>query len=320
MNEIRRMIQSKEPHMDKTALKYFTNYFYVLSQEKMVGVDLEKIIDNALSIAPKIIFYDKGDEMYEKLGPDSKGTRDVETKSIYVRNDLERPLKEIITYHEIHHVAQTNQESGCVGINQSENLGRMIMEAQTEYFAEKVYCRIHNVKFEEKEIPTQKLRMKSGGTIISPLHNYEMYDAYLSKLAIIFDVPKEFFVAINYLYENDMGLMQLKQRFIEAKAKYNLPFDSFEDFMYPGDYAYVVDLLSYIKNEDKELLLKGGETAGVRIYKKKGETLSQEKQLRYLDSFDNDCFHCLHKAKGRYEEFFRYIVKDSSREIIMQTL
>ena len=49
-------------------------------------------------------------------------------------------------------------------------------------FAEEVYKIIHNVKFEERHIPTENLRMQSGGTIVSSLHNYEMYDNLLTKL------------------------------------------------------------------------------------------------------------------------------------------
>ena len=39
-------------------------------------------------------------------------------------------------YHEIHHAAQTNRKNDRTGINQKGNLGRLILEAQTQYFAE----------------------------------------------------------------------------------------------------------------------------------------------------------------------------------------
>ena len=55
------------------------------------------------------------------------------------------------------------------------------MEAQTQWFAEEVYKSIHNVDFKEKEIPSENLRMQCGGTVVSSLHNYELYDSMLSK-------------------------------------------------------------------------------------------------------------------------------------------
>ena len=74
------------------------------------------------------------------------------------------------------------------------------MEAQTQYFAEKIYSEIHGVSFDEKRIPSENLRMINNGTVISNLHNYEMYDTLLNKLAIMIDVSKDYFVSINFLY------------------------------------------------------------------------------------------------------------------------
>ena len=69
--------------------------------------------------------------------------------------EFDEDLKEMIVYHEIHHAAQTSDEmskrsdGGC-GIYQNLGVGRMIMEAQTEWFAEEVYKTIHKTDFEEK--------------------------------------------------------------------------------------------------------------------------------------------------------------------------
>lgn len=65
-------------------------------------------------------------------------------------------------------------------------------EILREWFAEEVYKNIHNVDFQEKEIPSENLRMQSGGTVVSSLHNYELYDSMLSKLSIIIEEPKSF--------------------------------------------------------------------------------------------------------------------------------
>ena len=41
------------------------------------------------------------------------------------------------------------------------------MEAQTQYFAEEIYEEMHGVKFEERKIPSESLRMASGGVVVS---------------------------------------------------------------------------------------------------------------------------------------------------------
>ena len=69
-------------------------------------------------------------------------------------------------YHEIHHAAQTNRKNDRTGINQKGNLGRLILEAQTQYFAEIVYQRIHHVQFENKQIPSEESRMHKRGIIL----------------------------------------------------------------------------------------------------------------------------------------------------------
>ena len=199
--EIKEYIYNKKANIDSATLEYFTNYFYVLSNNpQILGTNsIEKLIDNALIYASKIVFYDQNSEIYKELGPDCKGLREPKSKIIYVRKDLEEPLREITIYHELHHAVQTNPLNEEVGINQNSNFGRMIMEAQTQYFSEKVYQEVHNVNFEEKDILSENIRMMNGGIITSSLHNYEMYDSILSKLSTILDVSKDFFVSINYL-------------------------------------------------------------------------------------------------------------------------
>ena len=213
--EIKEYIYNKKANIDSATLEYFTNYFYVLSNNpQILGTNsIEKLIDNALIYASKIVFYDQNSEIYKELGPDCKGLREPKSKIIYVRKDLEDPLREITIYHELHHAVQTNPLNEEVGINQNSNFGRMIMEAQTQYFSEKVYQEVHNVNFEEKDILSENIRMMNGGIITSSLHNYEMYDSILSKLSTILDVSKDFFVSINYLYENNVGINKLKQTY-----------------------------------------------------------------------------------------------------------
>lgn len=316
-DEIRNIINSKNQNIDNQTLEYFINYFFVLSNKQNIiqNMDINSLIDNAL-LYNKIKFYDEKDDIYKYLGPDCKGLREHKFRTIFVRKDLQQHLKEIIIYHELHHAVQTNPQNNNVGINQETNFGRLIMEAQTQYFAEEVYKAIHSVQFEEKDIPSENLRMIKGGTIKSSMHNYEMYDSILNKLSILLDVSKDFFVYINFLYENGMNL--LKQRYNEMKNKYKFPY-TFEDFMFRIDYIYCTDLLAYKENPDKENILKGKETNDKYIiYKNKSTNISLKKQFEVLDDIDRKYFLCLFDNNGDYISFLKYICKNETKNIINQ--
>ena len=283
--KIKKLISDKNNNLDNQTLMYFTNYFYVLVKDGLIpnGITLEDLIDNAIRYASKVEFYDENHRVYLENGPDAKGLRDPDTKTIYIRGNLEDPLKEITIYHELHHAVQTNPQNNEVGINQESNIGRLIMEAQTQYFAEKIYSEIHGVSFDEKRIPSENLRMINNGTVISNLHNYEMYDTLLNKLAIMIDVSKDYFVSINFLYKNNEGLKDLERKYNEARAKYKLPYD-FEGLLLLLDYIYCVDLMAYKDNPDKQTILSGKETeSGYEIHPEKYFKLSLQSIKIFLN-------------------------------------
>ena len=270
--------------------------------------------------ASKIEFYDEESWVYKKYGKDSKGLRDEESKTIYIRKDLPDELREMIVYHELHHAVQTNPLNNEVGINQVDNVGRLIMEAQTQYFAEVVYDEIHGVKFQEREIPSENLRMLPGGTVVSRLHNYEMYDCMLSKLAIVFDVDKDFFVRINYFFKDNEGLNILRKKYEEVKEKYGFSYD-FETMLFNLDYIYCVDLVAYIDGLDKDVILGGGETdTAYRIWPNKGVKLSLGLQKKLIDNFDSCFFMDLLNVRGNYIDFSKYVIDNKNRKIINDSL
>ncbi len=312
-DQIKKMILEKKNDIDDQTLYYYTNYFYVLVERNLIpeGIKLEDLIENGLYFSRKIVFYDEGSDVYKRLGPDTKGLCDPETKNLYIRNDLKEPLREMTIYHEFHHAVQTNKNTGDKGINQNFYVGRMIMEAQTQWFAEEVYKTIHNVEYGEREISSEQLRMLGNGRVISALHNYEMYDAMLSKLAILLDVPKDFFVTINFLYDQNKGYYILKDKYEEKAKEKNLPL-SFYNMLYKLDYTYVVDYLAYIENEDKETILSGKETEKIGIYDQ-GESLSLEKQRRYIKEFDFFLVMALIDNGFEYKDFLKYIIDDYVR-------
>lgn len=326
--EIKNYIVNKSNIFSETELEYIINYFEVLSNNPQIlgNVKLEDLIDNALLILKGIVFYEIGDENYMKLnvGPDVKGKKNDDDGKIYIRNNLGEPLREITLYHELHHVVQTNTENNNkVGIMSDANsddydcYGRLIMEGQTQYFAEKVYEEIHNVTFEEREIQSENLRMKGGGTIVSSLHNYELYDAMLSKLAIYLGVSKDFFVKINYMFKDKRGLKELEQLFNYTKEKKNRTL-SFNRTMYLLDYIYTVDYMAYIDNPDKAVLLSGGETKEsyeIHSVLSQGETLSFNKAFMYISSLERTMLANL-LEENDYRLFIKYLMDNQLREQI----
>ena len=322
LTDIKNSIRSKKSDIDNLTLDYYANYFYVLSNNPQIlgSNDIDQLIANGLLYASKIEFYDKDSEIYQELGPDCKGLREPKKKIIYIRKDLEEPLREMVIYHELHHAVQTNPKNNEVGLNQESNIARMIMEAQTQYFAEKVYSEIHQVTFPERDIPSEDLRMLSGGTITSSLHNYEMYDSILSKMAIILNVSKDFFVAINFLCENNSGLNKLKEVYEKAQKVYKFPY-SFAELMFKLDYIYCVDLLAYKNNPDKEVILQGRETDGeYEIHPNKGAKLSLKRQFATLYDLDYQYFLCLLDAKVDFINFARYLFANKTRNVVSEIL
>lgn len=318
--EIKNLIRQKNNNLDEQTLTYFTNYFYILVkvEVKPAGIRLEDLIDNALKYASKIEFYNEHHKIYLENGGDTKGLRDSETKTIFIRDNLPEPLREMTVYHELHHAAQTNPENDMVGINQESNIGRLIMEAQAQYFAEKIYQEIHGIQFEEREILSEALRMLENGVVVSSLHNYEMYDNLLSKLAIILNVSKDYFVSINYLYKDNVGLKDLEQKYNEVREKLKLPYD-FNSLLLIFDYIYCVDLLAYKKNDDREIILSGQETENVyEIHPNQGLKMSLKKQRDFLNQFDVDYFLALEQNGGNFIEFSRFVVDNEKRALIEQ--
>lgn len=319
--EIKNLIKEKKSDIDSTTLKYFTNYFYVLAKGNFIpsNIDIKELIENALVYASKIEFYDKNHRISLEKGEDIKGFREPETKTIFIKDKLGAPLKEMMIYHELHHAVQTNPLNDQVGINQESNIGKLIMEAQTQYFAEKVYSEVYGINFEEKQIKTEDLKMLPSGIIVSNLHNYELYDNILSKLAILLGVSKDYFVIINFLYKENIGLKDLENKYNEARQKYNLPYD-FENLLYITDYIFAVNIMGYVDNPDKKTILVGKTTAPYEIHPNKMSSLSLLNQRIHINSFDNANFLALFQNDGNFNDFARYIVDIKTRETINSIL
>ena len=326
--QIKKILISKKNDIDETTLKFLANYFTVVVTRNVIpdGMNIDELMDNVLRMG-KIIFFKDDDPITEIYGNNFKGKRDTKNQTLYVRDSLPADLKEMVIYHEIHHAAQTSEEmskkndGGC-GIKQESNIGRMIMEAQTQWFAEEVYKAIHGINFEEREIPSENLRMQNNQTIKSSLHNYEMYGTLLKKLSIIMNVPEEYFVKINYMYNNNLGLKQLQADYEKIREKKGLSL-SFKGVMQIFDYAYVVDNICYVKQLNHDLVLSGGETPELyEIHPNLGLNLSQKLQAAYLAEFDRRIILDLMKSANHLEpdsdfiRFSNYIFDNKNRNII----
>ena len=322
--EIKNLILNKKNNIEEKTLQYYCNYFNVIVSLDLIPNDitLEELIDNVLRI-DKIKFFKDDDPIVKQYGDNFKGKRDTKSKTLYVRNSLPEDIKEITTYHEIHHAAQTSEEmieSEACGINKEGNLGRLIMEAQTQWVAEEVYKKVHDISFEERLIPSESLRMKPGQTICSSLHNYEMYDGLLSKLAIIMGVPKEYFVKINFMYKNNEGIKKLQGDYEKAIKEKNIPI-SFDTMMKTFDYAYIVDLICYIKHEEANTILNGESTLKeYLIHNNWQNKLSQHNQAGYIRDFDNKVILALmntaNNPKSDFVKYSKYIFDNKNRKIV----
>ena len=316
---IKKLILSRKNDLDENTLYYFTNYFYVLVSRGLIprGRSVESLIDNVLYYAREVVFYDENDDVYKRLGPDAKGLSDPETKKIYIRKNLEEPLREMVIYHEIHHAAQTNKRDNAIGINPEYAFGRLIVEGQTQWFAEEVYKTIHNTSFDEKEIPSDKLRMAAGGTVVSALHNYELFDCMLTKLAIFLDVDKDFFVLINFMNHDNRGIKYLEDIYEARCDELGLEIP-FINILYYLDYIFAVDYQGYVDNPNKEIVLSGGETKEAYFIHNNPhpERLSFKRQKDYIDIFDKELLISLYQDGDKFNEFSKYVIDNGNRKIL----
>lgn len=319
MEKIKYIIKKRKPEFDDELLNYLVNYFYIVIRDGLIPDDLDvsDLIDNTINKVDRIVYYNDEDEIGKSLGPDVKGLRDTVSKTIFVSDKLDPQLREITIYHEIHHFAQTSNTDG-VGFNQEAGKGRLIMEAQTQYVAEKIFSEIHGVQFEDEFFKTEDVRMLPGGTVRSNLHNYQMYDNLLTKLCIMLDVSKDYIVQLNYQYEFNKGLNILEERYNAVKDKLEFP-KSFIDYLYILDYIYQTDYIVYKENEDKEIV-KEGKTSIYKyeIHPDRKTVVSLENEKGLIDYIDREYFFALLTNGGNYEEFVKYIIDDKARDLFSE--
>ena len=314
MKNIKDYLRKRKPLLDDCSLMYYGNFLDVLDGTKLCP-NFQEAIDNLVSYNG-ICFFKEDDAIVKIIGKDAKGIRDPEARKLFIRDSLQNPLKEITTYHEIYHATQSGpDDANYCGFFRETNFGRLLMEAQTQYFAEKVYCLRYGANFKEREIPSQELRMREGGTVVSALHNYELYDTFLTKLTIMIDVDKDCFVTANYEYRK--GMENLRKKYEEAQKKYRFTLD-FNKIMFIMDYVYCTDVVAYFGAEgDRQATLRGDRTKPYSVHGYDQSVLSLDKEFDYIDEFDRKNFVTLIESRNlkKAKEFKRYIVSNATRKM-----
>ena len=254
---INKYILNIVPDIDQELLKYLTIYFTYIENNHLYPsiLKLTDIIDTTLNNVRKIVYFDKSSPIVKAVGGDFLGITINEEQTIYINSEVNEQKKETTIYHEIHHAAQIKKDAliknpydTLVGIR-FNNLGILINEAQTAYLADSIYESLHNIKNKYMVYPSTKFNMLPGGKIISNLSCYQLYDYLLTKLSYLLELPKDFFIKINYLNELDQnnypeGLTVLKEIYTKYQKMYNITL-SFDKLMYQLDYiAYMYELTS----------------------------------------------------------------------------
>lgn len=254
---INKYILSIVPDIDQELLKYLTIYFTYIENNHLYPsiIKLTDIIDTTLNNVRKIVYFDKYSPIVKAVGGDFLGITINEEQTIYINSEVNKQKKETTIYHEIHHAAQIKKDAliknpydTLVGIR-FNNLGILINEAQTAYLADSIYESLYNIENKYMDYPSTKFYMLPGGKVISNLSCYQLYDYLLTKLSYLLELPKEFFIKINYLNELDQnnypeGLTILKEIYTKYQKMYNITL-SFDKLMYQLDYiAYMYELTS----------------------------------------------------------------------------
>ena len=321
LENIDSIINKINPNLNETFKYYLRLFLYGLSSINVLPDDItiEDVAHTILNNYDQILFYDIDKNIDDKLGIDIKSYSDISKRTIYIRNRVESYLQEIAIFKELTKAAQTNSDLK-VGINKGTFYGKLIVEAESQLCAEKIYSYISNYSFDDKLIPTEHARMNKGGTIVSNLHDSELYDAMLTKLAIIMEEPKDYFITINFLNEfldsmmMTQGVYELKKKYDQVKRKRELPF-TLEEIMWMFDYIYAVDYYSAVECNDKNDVAKGELSKETyRIHGNGRKThLSKDAQMTFVNRFDMELLKSVKFNKIIRKRFSKYIVKNDLR-------
>lgn len=218
---------------------YYINYFYICSKYNLLSPyeTIEELLIKVNEYGHTIKYFDSKKD--KESGTNIKGFVNIEKCKglINVRKNLLPTIEEKVIYHEIHHLVQINQEEKTIGITRGMNY-HIINEAETEFVAEFVYNKVHDLYFEEKEDDSKDIYMYEGEKVISSSIDYKLFDNILTKLCILFSVDKSFFVILNYNYKDGGRLLKSKfEKLIQEYLKntkgmrYNFNYDDFMFFM-----------------------------------------------------------------------------------------
>lgn len=238
--EIETLVNKYLTNVDEELLYYYTNYLYVTNNHNLLpkNESIEDLLKKANRFGRHLNFYDPREVKYQKMGPNVKGYVRIDNKcdSINIRADLKEEAEKII-YHEIHHLMQINPDTLNIGISRNYYL-KLINEAETEYVARFVYNQVHNIKEEEQIFNTADIFMHQGGKCVSSSSSYQYFDNVLTKLCLLFEVEKDYFVHLNYEYLRGSDIFKEKlaskineYNYHTKNIKYTIEVDSIIDLI-----------------------------------------------------------------------------------------
>lgn len=228
-------------------IKLVSDYFMSLYELKIIKdrKQLILLVNRVINELDNIVYYDNNDEELLKKLKISKNNKGLQKDNvIYVNKNMSDDLVVITLYHELTHFLQRYKCDNSEHIGVMKNFKwRLLMEAQTQNIAELIYSHIYNEKQEDVEYKSEDLRMLSGGTIISNLRNYQMYDHILKKICLVLNLSVEEFISINF---NNEKSIELFEKIINEKCGY----ETTEIIIELLDIIYSTDVIIYTSDEN----------------------------------------------------------------------
>lgn len=257
-NEVYNSIFAKNKKINTVDIKLISNYFVSLCELGIINDKemLDELVNKASSELKDIIYYDSNDsEELKRMGIDktSRAIRNVSNTKIYINKNMDAYKKETTFYHVLTHFLQT-----YVDRDVEQNVGvmknwkwKILVEAETEYISEKVYCHMHNIEFDSViKYKSEDLGMLSGGTIKSNLKSYQMYDSILRKILLLLDMSYDEFARINFMGKDANSIFEDKINKMYGEDVNNFLWKSL-DIIHSTDYSLYSNLVTKEELEEK---------------------------------------------------------------------
>lgn len=167
--EVEKILKNKSS-IDDLYKFFLIDYFKAMSQcfknfKIDVSLVLNMLSENFVSVSEDVLF--------GVMGHASNG-------NIVINSELDVGSKKLFFFHELTHVLQT-RENNCCGLYNGEN-GMFLLEAQTQYLAQVLYCQSENITNSIKSVA--RVNGTENHSASSVLKIYKFPGNILSMLAL----------------------------------------------------------------------------------------------------------------------------------------